>query len=125
MLHTTKQKAEAFDEISRAPQSVNSIVARFSDQVPRREEHYNRFYNPLSRNYSQPLPSNSYHGISQYQLLRAGSSNSCNTSPQILANGYQGPPQQFNRGNNPRGTIREGTTILMKQDPKDKCSPIG
>ncbi|POS82180.1 hypothetical protein EPUL_005334, partial [Erysiphe pulchra] len=35
VLHTTKQKAEAFDEISRAPQSVNSVVVRFVDQVPR------------------------------------------------------------------------------------------
>ncbi|KAI0991472.1 hypothetical protein K3495_g16715, partial [Podosphaera aphanis] len=33
-LYTTRQKAEAFDEISRAPQLANSVVARFSDRPP-------------------------------------------------------------------------------------------
>lgn len=32
--YTAQQKAEAFDEIYRAPQLVNSVVARFSDQPP-------------------------------------------------------------------------------------------
>ncbi|RKF64288.1 hypothetical protein OnM2_019101 [Erysiphe neolycopersici] len=125
VLHTTKQKAEAFDEISRAPQSVNSIVARFSDQVPRREEHFSQFYNHSSRNCSQLLSSNNYHEISQSQLLRADSSNSCNTAPHVLANGYQGPPEHSIEAIINARVTREGTTILAKQDPKDKCGQLG
>ena len=52
-LYTTRQKAEAFDEISRAPLLANSVVARFSDRPPNSQGLANRFPQPANQSYQQ------------------------------------------------------------------------
>ncbi|KAI0990979.1 hypothetical protein K3495_g17208, partial [Podosphaera aphanis] len=55
VLYTTKQKAEAFDEISRTPQYANSIVARFSDQAPRHSGQHGFLRPQISRSFPRSL----------------------------------------------------------------------
>ncbi|POS87033.1 hypothetical protein EPUL_000586 [Erysiphe pulchra] len=75
VLHTTKQKAEAFDEIFRAPQSMNFVVARFADQVPRPPQQSYR--NSNQRGGYKGGNHNTKEGRSQKQLIphRVTSSN--------------------------------------------------
>ncbi|RKF74146.1 hypothetical protein GcC1_086023, partial [Golovinomyces cichoracearum] len=65
--HTAQQKAEAFDEIYRAPQLANSVVARFSDQPPCKNNYSSQSFKSVGQDYLQNYHRNSYQGKTQPQ----------------------------------------------------------
>ncbi|KAI0994449.1 hypothetical protein K3495_g13733 [Podosphaera aphanis] len=105
VLYTTKQKAEAFDGISRTPQYANSIVARFSDQAPRHSGQHGFLRPQISRSFPRSLSTDNHQKPAQSQPLNP-SPNQYGSSTTAAANGYLGPPSQSPRNNYQRRGYR-------------------
>ncbi|KAI1004038.1 hypothetical protein K3495_g4173 [Podosphaera aphanis] len=115
-------KAEAVDEIYRAPQLANSVVARFSDRPPYSQGSHNRFPKTLDRLHHQ------YNNNNYQQIFPPQGSH--NPRPSHISNpspagpsGYQGPPPPQPRSNNQQSGNRGASRNHPGASPQRQIAP--